>query len=128
MVDVETIRAIRSGSAVFSFLDIAAATRLAGRMPRPPRLDAPGVLHHVIARGIERRSISRDDLDREDFVPRLAARCRDGELAVLAWALKKSPGLRDGATRLLRPNGKPSASSSRTGNRPLAPGAASESN
>ena len=30
-------------------------------MPRRPRLDAPGVLQHVIARGIERRLIFRDD-------------------------------------------------------------------
>ena len=26
-------------------------------MPRGPRLDAPGVLHHVMARGIERRKL-----------------------------------------------------------------------
>ncbi|MEW6512342.1 MAG: transposase, partial [Bacteroidota bacterium] len=26
-------------------------------MPRQARLDAPGTLHHVIARGIERRKI-----------------------------------------------------------------------
>ena len=32
-------------------------------MPRLARLDAPGVLHHIIIRGIERRAIFRDDLD-----------------------------------------------------------------
>ena len=37
-------------------------------MPRGPRLDAPGTLHHVIVRGIERRAIVDDDKDREDFV------------------------------------------------------------
>ena len=37
-------------------------------MPRQPRLDAPGVLHHVMERGIERRAIFRDDTDRADFV------------------------------------------------------------
>jgi len=40
-------------------------------MPRQARLDAPGVLHHVMARGIERRKIFRGDADREDFVGRL---------------------------------------------------------
>ena len=35
-------------------------------MPRLARLDAPGVLHHVIIRGIERREIFRNDTDRDD--------------------------------------------------------------
>ena len=42
-------------------------------MPRQPRLDASGVLHHVMVRGIERRAIFRDNADRADFVDRLAA-------------------------------------------------------
>ena len=29
-------------------------------MPRQPRLDAPGTLHHVIIRGIEKRPIVTD--------------------------------------------------------------------
>lgn len=33
-------------------------------MPRRARLDAPGTLHHVIVRGIERREIVRDAQDR----------------------------------------------------------------
>ena len=41
-------------------------------MPRLARLDAPGVLHHVIIRGIERRVIFRDDFDRENFLERLS--------------------------------------------------------
>ncbi len=41
-------------------------------MPRGPRLDAPGVLHHVMARGIERQRIFQADAAREDFVQRLA--------------------------------------------------------
>ena len=41
-------------------------------MARGPRLDAPGVLHHVMVRGIERRPLFRDDRDRDDFVERLA--------------------------------------------------------
>lgn len=34
-------------------------------MPRRARLDAPGTLHHVIIRGIERRKIVNDDKDRQ---------------------------------------------------------------
>ena len=41
-------------------------------MARPLRLDFPGALHHVIARGNERREIFRDDRDREFYLERLA--------------------------------------------------------
>jgi hypothetical protein len=34
-------------------------------MPRQARLDPPGTLHHVIIRGLERRAIVKDDVDRE---------------------------------------------------------------
>jgi len=37
-----------------------------GAMPRLARLDAPGVFHHIIIRGIERRKIFRDNHDREN--------------------------------------------------------------
>ena len=40
-------------------------------MPRKARLDAPGALHHIIVRGIERRRIFSDDQDRDNFVERL---------------------------------------------------------
>lgn len=43
-------------------------------MPRGPRLDAPGVLHHVMARGIDRQPIFLDDRDRDDFVRRGSTR------------------------------------------------------
>lgn len=35
-------------------------------MPRGPRLDAPGAVHHVMVRGIERREIFRSDRDRAE--------------------------------------------------------------
>jgi len=41
-------------------------------MPRRARLDAPGVIHHVMIRGIERRLIFRDNKDRDDMIHRLA--------------------------------------------------------
>ena len=56
-------------------------------MPRQPRLDAPGALHHVMGRGIEKEKIFREDFDREDFVARLSDLCRDGHLIIHAWAL-----------------------------------------
>ena len=40
-------------------------------MPRQARLDAPGTLHHVIVRGIEKRPIVDDDKDRKSFVDRM---------------------------------------------------------
>jgi len=36
-------------------------------MLRGPRLDAPGVLQHAMARGIERRKLFRDNHDRDDI-------------------------------------------------------------
>jgi hypothetical protein len=41
-------------------------------MPRQPCLNAPNILHHVMAQGFEWRVIVRDDADRTTFVARLA--------------------------------------------------------
>jgi hypothetical protein len=41
-------------------------------MPRLARLDAPGILHHVMGRGIERKKIFINDTDRNDFIDALA--------------------------------------------------------
>jgi hypothetical protein len=41
-------------------------------MPRGPRLEVPGTLHHIMIRGIEQGSIVRDDTDRKAFVDRMA--------------------------------------------------------
>jgi REP element-mobilizing transposase RayT len=46
-------------------------------MPRKARLDAPGVYHHIIVRGIERRKIFKDDSDRDNFLNRLGGILRD---------------------------------------------------
>jgi len=56
-------------------------------MVRQARLDAPGVLHHVMARGIERRPIFIDDRDRYEFVRRLSDLALEGKLIVYAWSL-----------------------------------------
>ncbi len=55
-------------------------------MPRTARLDAPGVLHHVMIRGIERRKIFRNDKDREDFIERLEVLCPETQTSCYAWA------------------------------------------
>jgi len=56
-------------------------------MPRQARLDAPGTLHHVMARGSEGTSIFRTDKDRKDFLDSLAAQCEAEALKVYAWTL-----------------------------------------
>lgn len=56
-------------------------------MPRQARLDAPGTLHHVIVRGIEKRKIVNDERDRKDFVSRLGMIASETETPIYAWAL-----------------------------------------
>ncbi len=56
-------------------------------MPRLARLDASGVLHHIIIRGIERRKIFRDDKDRDNFIDRLSDLLPATQTACYAWAL-----------------------------------------
>jgi REP element-mobilizing transposase RayT len=78
-------------------------------MPRGARLDAPGTLHHVIVRGLDRQVIFRDDRDREDLLARLSTLIRAGALRVYAWAL-----LPNHAHFLLRTDGRPLARSMRS--------------
>jgi putative transposase len=56
-------------------------------MPRQTRIDAPGALHHIIVRGIERRQIFRDDRDRDHFLERLAGILAETGTPCYAWAL-----------------------------------------
>lgn len=56
-------------------------------MPRGPRLDAPGTLHHIMVRGIERRRIFESDRDREDFLDRLGRVVQEGQASCFAWVL-----------------------------------------
>ncbi len=56
-------------------------------MPRKARIDAPGALHHIIARGIERRSIFADDTDRNHFLSRLETVLSETQTRCYAWAL-----------------------------------------
>ena len=55
-------------------------------MPRLARLDAPGVLHHVLIRGIERRNIFRDNQDRDNLLNRVADLFPATKTSCYAWA------------------------------------------
>jgi REP element-mobilizing transposase RayT len=56
-------------------------------MPRQARLDAPGTLHHVMVRGIEKRNIVNDRTDREDFLKRMGELAKGTDTAIYAWTL-----------------------------------------
>jgi len=56
-------------------------------MPRLARLDAHGVLHHVMGRGIEGSKIYLSDIDRNDFIDRLSTMAQDGAMEIYAWVL-----------------------------------------
>lgn len=55
-------------------------------MPRTARLDAPGVLHHVMIRGIGRSKIFRNNKDRDDFIERLENLGPSTQTRCYAWA------------------------------------------
>jgi REP element-mobilizing transposase RayT len=74
-------------------------------MPRQPRLDAPGAVHHVMIRGIERRAIFVDDVDRSEFRDRLCEVIPDCGASSLATAFMSNHVhlvLRSGDTPLSR--------------------------
>jgi putative transposase len=59
-------------------------------MPRQARLDAPGTLHHVIIRGIEKRRIFDDDEDKQGFLSRLDGLVAETGTRIYAWSLMTS--------------------------------------
>ena len=56
-------------------------------MPRKTRIDAPGALHNIIVRGMERRKIFLDDFDRDNFLKRLGNVLSETATLCFAWAL-----------------------------------------
>ena len=56
-------------------------------MPRKSRIDAPGALHHIIARGIEKRRIFENNADRDNFLARLGDILKETGPDCYAWAL-----------------------------------------
>jgi hypothetical protein len=60
-------------------------------MPRKARVDAPGALHHIIIRGIERKPIFKDKIDYGNFIARWGKILVDTGTACFAWALSLTP-------------------------------------
>jgi putative transposase len=56
-------------------------------MARPPRVEFPGALYHVIVRGNERKAVFRDDADREHYLMRLAHYRERFEFRLIAYCL-----------------------------------------
>ncbi len=56
-------------------------------MPRNARLDAPGALHHIMARGIQQKKIFHTKADRKDFLDRLGGVLRETQTPCFAWSL-----------------------------------------
>lgn len=56
-------------------------------MPRLARLDAPGSVHHVVDRGIEREAIFKDDTDRHKFISRVSKLAGGDRLQAYAFVL-----------------------------------------
>lgn len=56
-------------------------------MPRKSRIDAPGALHHIMARGIDRQNIFTDQKDYSNFINRLGDLLIETKTTCYAWAL-----------------------------------------
>ncbi len=54
-------------------------------MHRLAGLDARGVLHHIIIRGIERKKIFKDKSDQKNFIGRLARLVPETQTFCYAW-------------------------------------------
>ncbi len=56
-------------------------------MPRHARLDAPGALHHIMVRGIDKSNIFRDAEDKARFLERLGQNVQGSKCSIYAWVL-----------------------------------------
>lgn len=56
-------------------------------MPRKARIDAPGALHHIIGRGINRQDIFSDKYDYGNFLKRMGKVLTETKTPCYAWAL-----------------------------------------
>ncbi|MFK5926379.1 MAG: hypothetical protein QM483_07100 [Desulfuromusa sp.] len=56
-------------------------------MQRQARIDIPGLLQHVIVRGVSRLPIFYDDYDREDFLGRFNRLLQETTTTCYAWVL-----------------------------------------
>ena len=56
-------------------------------MPRHPRFDAPGTIHHVWSRAVEGRDVFVSEVGHRDFLDRMSRCVVDADAACLAWAI-----------------------------------------
>jgi len=56
-------------------------------MPRKPRIDYPGLLYHIIVRGIEKAKIFKDEQDRQGFIIRLGEQLKIHGAQCFGWTL-----------------------------------------
>ena|SRR3989339_1019293 len=56
-------------------------------MPRQARINLPGLLYHIMARGIERRSIFKEKTDYLEFIERLKNSLKENNCQCFAWSL-----------------------------------------
>ncbi|MFH1976833.1 MAG: transposase [Pseudomonadota bacterium] len=54
---------------------------------RKSRIDAPGAMHHIIVRGIDRQKLFNKDEDRNNFLSRLSVILTETKTDCYAWAL-----------------------------------------
>jgi hypothetical protein len=78
---------LRDVSKKLNKLSELATSAILDTTPRSARLDAPGILNHVIIRGIERKDIFRDTIDQEKFVDRLSQLVPRTQTSHYAWVL-----------------------------------------
>ena len=56
-------------------------------IPLKARLDAPGALHHIFVKGIQRRKIFDDDEGRDNFLERVGVVLTETGTPLFAWTL-----------------------------------------
>jgi len=65
-------------------------------MPRKARIDAPGALHHIIIRGIERKAVFKDLADRDNFIGRLGRIITETDISINGLPSHQCAGGRHG--------------------------------
>ena len=68
------------------YLDNRHGSHYTQPIPRQARLDAPGALHHIMVRRINRAHIFADGADKARFLERLGQNIRPGKCAAYAGA------------------------------------------
>lgn len=56
-------------------------------MPRQRRINIPGIVHHVIVRGLNGEQLFKDDLDRKEILRRLEKGLKETRALCYAWSL-----------------------------------------